>query len=191
MPTMYPTPLPEAVIRDGAREAERRVYDALGSHLGPSHSVFYSVAWLSKAPRAAARDGEADFVVVHPERGALLLEVKGGRVGRDGASGKWRSIDHFGRIHPIHDPFAQVKASKHALLHKLQEHPCVVFAAVPLWTDGRISVLAAADSETGRSLWPTCRSGVQRRNERAGLTEERSYDVRPWIPAEGELVVVL
>jgi len=125
MPTMYPTLLPEAVIRDGAREAERRVYDALGLHLGPSHSVFYSVAWLSKAPRAAARDGEADFVVVHPERGALLLEVKGGRVGRDGASGKWRSIDHFGRIHPIHDPFAQVKASKHALLHKLLEHPAL------------------------------------------------------------------
>ena len=125
MPTMYPTPLPDAVVKDGGRDAERRVYEALSSHLGPSHSVFYSVAWLSKSRGAAARDGEADFVVVHPERGALLLEVKGGRVGRDGASGKWRSVDHFGHVHPIHDPFAQAKASKHALLHKLQEHPAL------------------------------------------------------------------
>lgn len=125
MPTMYPTPLPEAVVRDGGREAERRVYEALGSHLGPAHSVFYGVAWLSKSRRAAARDGEADFVVVDPERGALLLEVKGGRVCRDGASGKWQSIDHSGHVHAIHDPFAQVKASKHALLHKLQEHPAL------------------------------------------------------------------
>jgi hypothetical protein len=84
MPTMYPTPLPDAVIKDGRRGAERRVYEALGSHLGPSPSVFYSVAWLSKAPTAAARDGEADFVVVHPERGALLLEVKARRPAAEG-----------------------------------------------------------------------------------------------------------
>lgn len=122
---MYPTPLPEVAIGDKSRQAERRVYDALGAQLGPAYSVFYSVAWLSKSPGAPARDGEVDFVVAHPERGALLLEVKGGRVCRDGTTGKWRSIDHFGHVHPIHDPFAQVKASKHALLHKLLEHPAL------------------------------------------------------------------
>jgi hypothetical protein len=123
MARMYPTPLPEAVLADGSREAERKVYAALGARLAADYSVFYSVAWLSKAPGTAARDGEVDFVVAHPQRGALLLEVKGGRVARDGATGEWRSIDRFGGVHPIHDPFAQVRASKHALLHKLQEHP--------------------------------------------------------------------
>lgn len=122
---MYPTPLPEAVLADEKREGERKVYAALGARLDASYLVFYSVAWLSKSAGGAARDGEVDFVVAHPDRGALLLEVKGGRVGRDGLTGKWRSIDYYGHVHPIHDPFAQVMASKHALLHKLQEHPAI------------------------------------------------------------------
>lgn len=76
MPKMYPTPLPEAVLSDDKREAERVVYAALGHQLGGDYSVFYSVAWLSRSPGSAARDGEVDFVVAHPERGALLLEVR-------------------------------------------------------------------------------------------------------------------
>ena len=123
MATVYPTPFPPARLDDRARAAERKVYDALGAQLGPDHSVFYSVAWLSKATGAAARDGEVDFVVAHPERGALLLEVKGGRVGRDGVTGEWRSTDRFDCVHRIRDPFAQVRSSKHALLDKLHEHP--------------------------------------------------------------------
>jgi len=129
---MFPTPLPESVLQDGSREAERRVYAALGDQLDSQFCVFYGVAWLSKAAGRAARDGEVDFVVAHPERGALLLEVKGGRVARDGATGQWRSVDRFGHVHPIHDPFAQVRASKHALLHKLQEHPVLRKAFLPL-----------------------------------------------------------
>jgi hypothetical protein len=123
MAAMYPTPLPEAVVKDDSREAERKVYNALAAQLGPAYSVFYSVAWLSKSPGVAARDGEVDFVVAHSERGALLLEVKGGTVSRDGVTGRWRSTDRHGHVHEIRDPFAQVTASKHALLHKLQEHP--------------------------------------------------------------------
>jgi hypothetical protein len=29
MATVYPTPLPESVLRDAARDAERKVYEAL------------------------------------------------------------------------------------------------------------------------------------------------------------------
>lgn len=132
MATMYPTPLPEAVVRDDSREAERRVYAELAAQLGPAYSVFYSVAWLAKSPGEDARDGEVDFVVAHPERGTLLLEVKGGGVCRDGISGRWTSIDRQGRVHPIHDPFDQVKRSKHALLRKLQEHPALRAAFIAL-----------------------------------------------------------
>jgi hypothetical protein len=123
MATMYPTPLPETIVRDDSREAERKVYNALAAQLGPAYSVFYSVAWLSKSYGAAARDGEVDFIVAHSERGALLLEVKGGTVSRDGVIGRWHSTDRHGHVHQIRDPFVQVTASKHALLHKLQEHP--------------------------------------------------------------------
>jgi hypothetical protein len=87
MATMYPAPLPEAVVKDASREAERRVYDVLRAQLGPAYSVFNSVAWLAKSPGEDARDSEVDFVVVHPDRGTLLLEVKGGTICRDGVGG--------------------------------------------------------------------------------------------------------
>ena len=129
---MFPTPLPETVIRNPAREAERDVYTALQAQLDDGHLVFYSVAWLAKSKGEGARDGEVDFVVANPQKGILLLEVKGGQVCRDGVSGRWVSIDHSHHEHAIHDPFEQVRVSKHALLQKLAEHPAIGRAWVAL-----------------------------------------------------------
>jgi hypothetical protein len=125
MATVFPTPLPESVTNDASRDAERRVYEALADLLGPDTTVFYSVAWLTKAAGQAARDGEADFVVAHPDLGVLVLEVKGGRIGHDQVSGEWHSTDRGEHRHAIRDPFAQARQSHHALLHKLEEHPVI------------------------------------------------------------------
>ena len=132
MPTMFPTPLPEAVTRNPGREAERDVYTALQAQLDEGHLVFYGVAWLAKSKGEGARDGEVDFVVAHPQKGILLLEVKGGEVCRDGASGRWISIDRSHHEHDIDDPYEQVRTSKHALLQKLAEHPAIGRAWVAL-----------------------------------------------------------
>jgi hypothetical protein len=123
--TVYPTPLPESVVNDASREAERRVYDALARLLGPDHAVFYSVAWLTRATGHGARDGEADFVVAHPELGVLVLEVKGGQIGHDQSTGEWHSTDRHDHRHHIRDPFAQATSSHHALEAKLKEHPVI------------------------------------------------------------------
>ena len=98
MPSMYPTPLPRQVWDDPLRAAEREVYAALSAGLGQDYSVFYGVAWLARDTRGAARDGEADFVVAHADRGVLLLEVKGGRVCRDAETARWTSIDRQGYV---------------------------------------------------------------------------------------------
>jgi hypothetical protein len=59
MPTMYPTLLPETVVRDGAREAERRVYDALGFHKhargAPKRRACVAEARRAKARRLTGR----------------------------------------------------------------------------------------------------------------------------------------
>ncbi len=125
MATVYPTPLPESVLRDAARDAERKVYEALARLLGPDHAVFYSVAWLTRATGHAARDGEADFVIAHSDLGVLVLEVKGGQIGHDQATGEWHSTDRHDHCHPIRDPFAQATSSHHALEAKLKEHPVI------------------------------------------------------------------
>ena len=77
---MFPTPLPETVIRDPKREAERDVYAALQAQLDEGHLVFYSVAWLAKSKGEGARDGEVDLflrIAVYDEWTTVSGEKKG------------------------------------------------------------------------------------------------------------------
>lgn len=62
-------------------------------------------------------DGEADFVLIHPQHGILVLEVKGGGVHLE--SGRWCSTDRFGHVHAIKNPYEQAIASKYALIEWL------------------------------------------------------------------------
>lgn len=121
MARCYPNALPESVLQDPARVAEVKVYNALASLPDPYH-VFYSVRWLVR-DRRRARDGEADFVVAHPDFGLLVIEVKGGNIAFDSASGRWTSTSRHGNVYTIKDPVEQARANKHALLSKLQELP--------------------------------------------------------------------
>ena len=75
--------------------------------------VFHSVAWQSRR-HGKQGDGEADFIVLVPDLGILILEVKGGGIQvNDGA---WFSTGRDGVRHSIKDPFVQAKDSKYALL---------------------------------------------------------------------------
>ncbi len=122
MALMFPERLPERVRNDRQRRAEVRVYDAFAD--APNDwRVFYSVAWLSRDQTQELREGEADFIVVHPHLGLLVIEVKGGGIERDGSSGSWWSVDAQGDAHAIHDPFSQASRSKHALIAKIRELP--------------------------------------------------------------------
>src|SRR4051812_16600982 len=105
MATMFPNRLADATTGDPKRAAEVAVYEALRAQLGEEYVVFYSVAWLSKSPNGGAPDGETDFVLLHPQKGVLVIEVKGGTIGHDGASDTWTSTDRFGQRHVIHNPF--------------------------------------------------------------------------------------
>lgn len=121
MARMFPEPLPEYIRENPLRGAEIRVYDALAKQLPAEFTVFYSSPWLGTAPDGREIDGEADFVVAHPELGLLVLEVKGGAISRDGATGQWRSRDAHGITHRIKNPVEQARQSKYQLLHKLKE----------------------------------------------------------------------
>jgi hypothetical protein len=85
--------------------------------------VFYSVAWQAVDPYTGARDGEADFVIAHPDLGLMIVEVKGGGIGFDSNSGEWSSIDGGGVTHIIKDPIEQARGSKHELFKKLKDLP--------------------------------------------------------------------
>ena len=112
-------------------ERKRRLADrklkALRDGLPNDYVAFHSVAWLARDPRSGAQDGEADFVVVHPERGVLVIKVKGGRIVYDGPAGQWYSGEHA-----IKDPFEQARGNKHSLLAKLKD--------LPYWRDRWLTI---------------------------------------------------
>jgi len=116
---IYPDQLPNEVRRNPKLSAEVRLYDALKEQLGRGWLVFYSVAWLAPARGGSTPDGETDFIVAHPNKGVLLIEVKGGAIRYDALRRQWISTDRNGDDHDI-DPFRQVVKSKYALLEKLK-----------------------------------------------------------------------
>ena len=99
--------------------AEQRVIQQVRAALPPDYRVYSNVHWISRSRIGGpARDGETDLVIAHPERGLLIVEVKGGAIRRDG-QGRWYSGIH--ELAPA--PFEQARTSKYAILGKLREDP--------------------------------------------------------------------
>jgi hypothetical protein len=122
MAKVYPERLPESILSNPKRSAERRFYEA-AAQLSNKYTVFYSVAWQAVDPRSGAQDGEADFVIAHPDLGLMVVEVKGGGIGFDSRDGEWTSIDREGIAHHIKDPVEQARSSKYELFKKLRDLP--------------------------------------------------------------------
>ena len=123
MANMWPRSLPQEVAGDPLRRAECEVYERLKQILDGSFHVFYACPWLGVGPDGGEVDGECDFVVAHPRRGILVLEVKGGAVAFDPESDQWTSRDRAGVEHRIKDPVSQARSSKYQLLEKLKDTP--------------------------------------------------------------------
>ncbi|AIP52119.1 NERD domain-containing protein [Burkholderia pseudomallei] len=103
---------------DPVEDSEKRVAAAL-QRLSDDWTVLHHVSWQSKRGGRQG-DGEADFVLVHPRKGILVLEVKGG--GIEIETGRWFTTDRNGRRFAIKNPFEQAVASKHALVGWLSDH---------------------------------------------------------------------
>lgn len=105
---------PNFLRPDTRSYAEKTLYKELERQLSDEFTVFHSVWWLLKDLNNDARDGEADFVIIHPQLGILILEVKGGTVSYDGTKDQW-----FSNGVSIKDPFKQARDNKYSLLRLL------------------------------------------------------------------------
>lgn len=120
MARMHPKILPAVIYDDRKRSSEVQVYEKLQSGLSDDFEVFYSRSWHAADNDGHERDGEADFIVAHPEHGLLFLEVKGGRIRRRDNDGQWLTTDRDGFDFRIKDPVAQARSSKHHFLKRLK-----------------------------------------------------------------------
>ena len=120
MATMYPQRLPAS----GKSDAERKLFDLLRDHLPNDYTVIWSIDWtVPRSPSygGGASESEIDFLLLHPDKGILVLEVKGGGVGYDGSLHEWYTIDRNNKRSSIKDPFEQAKDGKYTLLRELTQ----------------------------------------------------------------------
>ena len=94
-------------------DSERRLYERFRTDLPAEWTVIHSQRFLLHGRRGFAREGELDFLIVDPARGALGIEVKGGGVHRD--RDDWFSTDRRGETRPIKDPGRQAQYAVHAI----------------------------------------------------------------------------
>ena len=110
-----PVPAPETP------DSERRVYQRFQSVLPNEWAVIHSQRFLLPK-NGTAWEGEVDFLILDPLRGAIGLEVKGGGVQRTAAG--WFSNDRHGTRHALkQDPGRQASSAVHAIRRYLKAAP--------------------------------------------------------------------
>lgn len=122
MAKIYPERPPQSIIDDIRRRAELDVFVALKSLPDP-YVVFYSSHWQDLEERHGAKEGEADFIIAHPDKGVIFLEVKGGGISFDAEKGQWYSQNRKGEYIPIKDPIEQARKSHYKFLDQLRAIP--------------------------------------------------------------------
>lgn len=121
MTTIVPE-LSDVQLDELPSQAEAKVYRALRDGLPQDLVVLFQVGWILRREEEQAKDGETDFLVCHPELGYVCIEVKGGGVGFDAASGEWFSVDRHRQKHAINNPINQALKAKYSIRSKLNEH---------------------------------------------------------------------
>jgi hypothetical protein len=133
--------IPEKPAQETESRAELRLFDHLRDDVSREFVAFHHVAWIIPGSRRPEQ-GEADFVLAHPEHGLLVLEVKGGTISYDAAAGKWWTRGKEGDAQ-IKDPFHQARKNSHSLRRLLERGKRVsdnrFFSAYAVaWPDTRI-----------------------------------------------------
>lgn len=116
-------------------EPERKVAEALCAQLPKEAVVFHSYPWLRPerdldrpSARVVLREGEADFVVVHPRYGIVVVEVKGGHLSFDPQTRLWH---REGGTHRVKDPFDQASRNLHAIEEQLKRRSFGEYQQLP------------------------------------------------------------
>lgn len=118
MAVMIPDVSPEAIVHG----SERDVYVALRDQLPNAYTVIHSLPWLRPLrddPATPLSEGEADFIILHPDAGMLVLEVKGGEEMFARGPNWFRKLQTGER--PIRNPFTQARRNMHALNDFIKE----------------------------------------------------------------------
>lgn len=99
-------------------DGEQLVYDSLRQELSDSYTVFHSFVWLGNDKQRRS-EGEADFVILHPAWGILVIEVKAGGISYQ--NGHWLQTNRYTGDDKIIDPLGQAAESQHHIINLLRQ----------------------------------------------------------------------
>lgn len=99
-------------------EGERLVYEAF-SKLNNEYVIFHSYRWLGEINQRRS-EGEADFIVLHPKKGILSIEVKAGGISY--CNGNWVQTNRYTKENKIIDPLGQAAESQFRIQNYLRKH---------------------------------------------------------------------
>lgn len=112
-------------IRERVRGGERRLFEALARALEDDYTVWHNIPIMGSSR-------EPDFVVLHPQRGLLILEVKDWRLATivDANPMRVELQSPRGRIAVPH-PLSQARGYAMDVHHLLEKHPQLCHAGGP------------------------------------------------------------
>ncbi|WP_259740167.1 NERD domain-containing protein [Pseudomonas brassicacearum] len=113
--------IPDNGPRGTESKGERDLYTIFKAELPDDYIVIHSLPWLSSAVKKvdpqAKPTGEIDFLIIHPEKGLLVLEVKSGEYGV-----KNNRFVHLHKQYSI-DPIGQTRKNVHGIAKWLGSDP--------------------------------------------------------------------
>lgn len=91
--------IPQNIARATRSNAEKILFRILEENLDDNYVVFHSAWWQSI--KFIVQDREADFIIVHPEQGILIIEAKSGIISYNHLDKKWFQNNKELKISPF------------------------------------------------------------------------------------------
>lgn len=100
--------------------AETTLFWKFKDQLPNDYAVIYSKAWIDfKQKKLSDKQGECDFIILHPSKGFLFIEAKSGKIFRGCENEEfWTSLNGI----PIKNPIIQAKKNQFAVVRFLKQH---------------------------------------------------------------------
>lgn len=108
--------IPKKLSSTTKSNAEKTLFQIFEKNLSDDYVVFHGAWW--QHIKYIVQDREADFIIIHPERGIIILEAKGGQIAYDHLDMAWYQNQDKMKI----SPFKQAKEIKYKFLDFLSKH---------------------------------------------------------------------